>query len=91
MGHKIFAIGGAREALELSCDRPSHRQGAERAWFDCGTYESNLTLALVTGWMERRNKKGAWLCPQCASKIDWEAAQSDQHASKISRSCCLTE
>jgi hypothetical protein len=69
MGCKVFAIGDAREALELSCDCPSHREGAGRAWFDCGTYESSLTLALVTGWMQRRNDKGAWACPQCARSI----------------------
>jgi len=70
MGCKVFTIGDAREALELWCDCPSHREGVGRAWFDCGTYESNLTLALVSGWMQRQNDKGAWLCPQCASKID---------------------
>jgi hypothetical protein len=70
MGCKIFAIGGAREALELSCDCPSHREGQGRAWFDCGTYETNLTLAFVTGWTQRRNDKGAWRCPQCARKDD---------------------
>jgi len=70
MGYKIFAIGGEREALELSCDYPSHREGVGRAWFDCGTNKGNLALALVTGWTPPRNNKGAWLCPQCASKID---------------------
>ena len=70
MGYKIFAIAGEREALELSCDYPSHRQGPGRAWFDCGTNKGNLALALVTGWAPPRNNKGAWLCPQCASKID---------------------
>jgi hypothetical protein len=70
MGCKVFAIGDAREALELSCDCPSHREGAGRAWFDCGTYEGSLALALVTGWMQRRNNKGAWACPQCARKND---------------------
>jgi hypothetical protein len=69
MGCKVFAMGDAREALELSCDCPSHCEGTGRAWFDCGTYESNLTLALVSGWVERRNKKGAWFCPQCVSKV----------------------
>jgi len=84
MGCKIFAMGGdAREALELSCDCPSHREGAERARFDCGTYESNLTLALVTGWKQRRNDKGAWLCPQCASKIDGKPRSRIKRQAKL--------
>ena len=70
MGRKFFAIGDAREALELSCDCPSHREGAGRAWFDCGTYEGSLTLALVTGWTQRRDNKDLWACPQCARKIE---------------------
>jgi hypothetical protein len=70
MGCKVFAIGGAREALELSCDCPSHREGAGRAWFDCGTYEGNLMLALAAGWKKRRKDKDAWACPQCARKIE---------------------
>jgi|307.fasta_scaffold1520205_1 hypothetical protein len=70
MGIKIFAIGGAREALELSCDCPSHRDEAGRAWFDCGTYEGNFTLALAAGWRKRRNDKSTWACPQCARKND---------------------
>ena len=67
MGCKVLAIGDAREALELSCDCPSH-EGQGQAWFDCGTYEGSLTLALVTGWTQRRNDKAVWLCPQCARK-----------------------
>jgi hypothetical protein len=70
MGCKIFAIGDAREALELSCDCPCHGDAVGRAWFDCGTYEGSLTLALAAGWRKRSNDKGAWLCPQCARKID---------------------
>jgi len=70
MGCKVFAIGDAREALELSCDCPSHREGAGRAWFDCGTYEGNFTLALAAGWKKRSHDKGTWACPQCARKIN---------------------
>jgi hypothetical protein len=67
MGFKVFAIGDAREALELSCDCPSH-EGEGRAWFDCGTYEGNLTLGLAAGWRKRRND--GWACPRCTRKID---------------------
>ena len=69
MGCKVFAIGDAREALELSCDCPSH-EGEGRAWFDCGTYEGNFTLALAAGWRKRNNDRGAWLCPRCGRKND---------------------
>jgi hypothetical protein len=70
MGHKVFTIGDARQALELSCDCPSHREGEGRTWFDCGTHEGNLTLALAAGWTKRRNVKDTWACPQCARKVE---------------------
>jgi hypothetical protein len=70
MGCKVLAIGDVREALEISCDCPSHRGEDRSAWFDCGTYEGNLTLALAAGWKRRRNNKDAWLCTQCARKIE---------------------
>jgi hypothetical protein len=65
MGLKIIKMGEAREALELACDYPSHGDSARAAWFDCGSQEGNLALALTTGWTERRNAKG-WLCPECS-------------------------
>jgi hypothetical protein len=68
---------------ELSSDCPSHCEGTGRAWFDCGTYESNLTLALVSGWIERRNDKGAWFCPQCASKIDGKRIKAQAKLVKV--------
>ena len=83
MGYKIFAIAGEREALELSCDCPSHHEGAGRAWFDCGTNEGNLALALATGWAQRRNDKGAWLCPQCAIKIDGKRIKAQAKLVKV--------
>lgn len=70
MGCKVLAIGDVREALEISCDCPSHRGEARSAWFDCGTHEGNLMLALAAGWKRRRNNKDAWLCTQCARKIE---------------------
>ena len=65
MGLKIFKIGGEREALELKCDSSKHRDEAPTVWFDCGSHTGNLALAMTSGWRERRNANGAWLCPQC--------------------------
>jgi hypothetical protein len=62
MGVKIFGIGDGREAVELTCESPSHAGEARAAWFDCGSGSGNLSLAIAAGWMERRNAKGAWLC-----------------------------
>ena len=68
MGLKIFKIGGEREALELKCDSSKHRDEAPTVWFDCGSHTGNLALAMTSGWRERRNAKGAWLCPQCVHR-----------------------
>ena len=68
MGVKIFGIGDGREAVELTCDSPSHVGEARAAWFDSGSDSGNLALAIAAGWMERRNAKGAWLCPQCVER-----------------------
>jgi hypothetical protein len=68
MGVKIFGIGAGREAVELTCDSPSHVGEARAAWFDSGSGPGNLALAIAAGWMERRNAKGAWLCPQCVER-----------------------
>ena len=70
MGLKIIEIGDTRAALELACDDSSHRHTGRAAWFDCGSHECNLILALTTGWTERRNAKGMWLCPECSRKRD---------------------
>jgi hypothetical protein len=68
MGAKIFGIGDGREAVELTCDSPSHVGEARAAWFDSGSGSGNLALAIAAGWMERRNAKGAWVCPQCVER-----------------------
>jgi hypothetical protein len=68
MGVKIFAIGDGRETIELTCDSPSHVGDARTAWFDSGSGSGNLALAIAAGWMERRNAKRAWLCPQCVER-----------------------
>jgi hypothetical protein len=68
MGVKIIGIGDGREAVELTCDSPSHVGEAGAAWFDSGSGSGNLALATAAGWMERRNAKGAWLCPQCVER-----------------------
>jgi len=68
MGVKIFGIGDGREAVELTCDSPSHVGEARMAWFDSGSGSGNLALAIAAGWMERRNLMGAWRCPQCVQR-----------------------
>jgi hypothetical protein len=68
MGFKFFGIGDRREAVELICDSPSHVGEARAAWFDSGSSSGNVGLAIAAGWMERRNAKGAWLCPQCVQR-----------------------
>jgi hypothetical protein len=68
MGLKTFKIGDEREALELKCDSPKHRDEAPAVWFDCGSHTGNLALAMTSGWRERRNANGAWLCPQCVQR-----------------------
>jgi hypothetical protein len=68
MGVKIFGIGDGREAVELTCDSPSHVGETRAAWFDSGSGSGNLALAIAVGWIERRNAKGAWLCPQCVQR-----------------------
>jgi hypothetical protein len=70
MGLKIIKMGEARDALEFACDDASHHQTARAAWFDCGSQEGNLTLALISGWIERHPAKGMWLCPECSRKRD---------------------
>ena len=68
MGLKPFKIADDREAIELKCDSPRHRGEKPTVWFDGGSRAANLTLALTTGWKERHNSKGAWLCPQCVDR-----------------------
>ena len=70
MGVKIFGIGDGRETIELTCDSPSHVGDARTAWFDSGSGSGNLALAIAAGWMERRNAKRAWLCPQCVERTN---------------------
>ena len=82
MGCKVFAIGDAREALELLCDCPSH-EGEGRAWFDCGTYEGNLTLGLAAGWRKRRND--GWACPRCTRKSEGKPRSRVKTTNKIGR------
>jgi hypothetical protein len=48
MGINTFNISAEREALELTCDSPSHRDNALRAWFDCGSPSGSTLLAV--GW-----------------------------------------
>ena len=67
MGINTFNISAEREALELTCDSPSHRDNAPRAWFDCGSPSGNAWLAVTAGWKEYRCKgASAWLCPRCS-------------------------
>ena len=68
MGLKLWDIGVEREALEVECDSGAHGDKVRRAWFECGSHLNNLWLAMVAGWTERRNAKGAWLCPQCTHR-----------------------
>jgi hypothetical protein len=67
VGLKSFQIGG-RKALELTCDGAAHRSDPQTAWFDCGSGQGNLALAIAAGWAERRSPRPMWLCPQCAHK-----------------------
>ena len=68
MGLKLWDIGVEREALEVECDSGAHGDKVRRAWFECGSHSNNLWLAMVAGWTERRNAKGAWLWPQCTHR-----------------------
>lgn len=70
MGLKLWDIGVEREALEVECDSGAHGDKVRRAWFECGSHSNNLWLAMVAGWTERRNAKGAWLCPQTPERLD---------------------
>ena len=67
MGINTFKISAEREALELTCDSPSHRDNAPRAWLDCGSLSGSAWLADAVGWKEYRCKGAtAWLCPRCS-------------------------
>ena len=67
MGINTFKIGAERQAVELTCDSPSHRDNAPRAWFDSGSLSGNAWLADTVGWKEYRCKgASAWLCPRCS-------------------------
>ena len=83
MGLKIFKIGDEREALELKCDSPKHRDEAPAAWFDCGSQTANLALAMTSGWSERHNANGAWLCPQCVQRNLKKRGGEQEHADNV--------
>ena len=89
MGLKIFKIGDEREALELKCDSSKHRDEAPTVWFDCGSHTGNLALAMTSGWRERRNANGAWLCPRCvqtdAKKVETRSTYDRTGTSKPER------
>jgi hypothetical protein len=54
------------DVLQLECDDSRHEDSTTRkAWFSCGSYSISLHLAVVSGWIER---KDLWICPQCARK-----------------------
>ena len=69
MGLKTIEIGDAREALEIACDDRLHGRTPREAWFDCGSHECNVTLALAAGWTKRRTA-GTWFCPECSQRRD---------------------
>jgi hypothetical protein len=84
MGINTFNISAKREALELTCDSPSHRDNAPRAWFDGGSPSGSARLADIVGWKEYRCKgASAWLCPRCsdARKARTSSRQDDERAS----------
>src|SRR4029077_13825111 len=65
MGINTFKISAERKALELTCDSPSHRDNAPRAWFDSGSPSGSAWIADTVGWKEYRCKGAtAWLCPR---------------------------
>jgi hypothetical protein len=65
MGSLTFKTA-ERDVLQLDCDDSRHQHSSNRkAWFSCDSYSYSLHLAIVSGWIER---KGAWMCPQCASR-----------------------
>ena len=62
----ISALSAKRWKLSAIVGRTAIK--VRRAWFECGSHSNNLWLAMVAGWTERRNAKGAWLCPQCTHR-----------------------
>ena len=57
MGYKIFAIGGEREALELSCDYPSHREGWDGRGLIAGQTKATLRLRWLQVGRRRETTK----------------------------------
>jgi hypothetical protein len=77
MGVRIFKISGERQALEFACDSLAHDNEIRTAWFDCGSYAGNLSLANAAGWTELHGSTDAWICPQCAPPNVWSRQHAD--------------
>ena len=67
-GLKLWDIGVEREAPEVECDNGRTAIRCGEPGLNAVRIRNNLWLAMVTGWAERRNAKGAWLCPQCTHR-----------------------
>jgi len=69
MGLRTFIVYAEREAVEVACDARAHDNDNTRtAWFDCGSNDANLRLAMTTGWRTDGHDDAKWLCPGCADE-----------------------
>jgi hypothetical protein len=69
MGLRTFIVSAEREAVEVTCDARAHDNDNTRtAWFDCGSNDANLELAIAAGWRAGVRDEAKWLCPQCAEE-----------------------
>jgi hypothetical protein len=67
MALRTFIVYAEREAVEVTCDARAHDNDNTRtAWFDCGSHDANLKLAIAAGWRSDGHDDAKWLCPECA-------------------------
>jgi len=90
MALRTFIVYAEREAVEVTCDARAHDNDDTRtAWFDSGSHDANLRLAMTAGWRAGGHDDVKWLCPECADEASHtkRPAKSKRARSRRSSEC----